>query len=440
VALAKVLIVTFDPVPAPDGKSVRVETLLQALQGRYDVDLLTPKVGDAAHIEIRHGARLLRVPLGRGHLHTQVETFARAVRRQLAADEYRLVHLCDPRVAGPACELFAERGFRVVYEPLGAALLDLERSFPEVRRNLALADRLRAAEVLCVSTAHAVIVGTTIARGYVGALAPCADRVHVLPGSVDVPWFHARLPGAPKRRLALSDADLPVTANLLSSASARQRSQSRAAPFAPKADDGALPRPLTQGGRVVYVGELAPWQGIGTLVRAARDVVRARPSTRFLLAGPAPAGAFQAIAALARQLEVDAAVEICPAVGYPKVAELLRGADVCVVPSELDERATSFGPFAQKAAECFAAGRATVVSQTPGQLELTEGADSPARSFEPGRADALAAALLEVLGDDELRAGLGSVAFAFASQHVAAPHFRERLLAIYQSVISGTHS
>lgn len=389
-ALAKVLIVTFEPIPAPDGKSVRIDSILRSLQGRYEVDLLAPKIGDVPHIEIRSSARLLRVPLGAGHLHAQVERFARAVRRQLQSDEYRIVHLCDPRVAGPACEMAAERGFKLVFEPLGVPVLDLERAFPGLARNAELVGRLRASEAMCLAAADAVVVGTTFASAAVSALQPDANVV-VLPGGVDLAAFH------PSGGI-----------------------------------DGTVAEPVSSPAgheRIAYVGELAPWQGMGTLLRAAREVLRARPSVRFTLTGPGRPEHLQALASLARRLEIESSIELGPSIAYGHVPQRLAEADICVVSGELDARARRFGPFAQKAVEIMGSERALVVSRLPANEEVVSPGE--ASFFAPGDASELAVRLLDACAHPDARAAQARRGYEAVRARYSLPAFRDRLLAFY---------
>jgi glycosyltransferase involved in cell wall biosynthesis len=385
-ALAKVLILAFDVVPAPDGRSVRVESMLRALQGRYDVDLLTPRVGDLPHVEMRSSARVLRVPLGKGHLHAQVEAFARAVRRQMQSEDYRIVHLCDPRVGGPVCELAAARGARIIFEPLGTPLLDLARTFPRIAENAGLAGRLRAAERLALAMADVVLVATQAARRYVAARGGFDAKVTVLPGAVNLAAFgptHVAPVGTP---------------------------------------------------RVVYVGELAPWQGTATLLEAAREVLRVRRDVRFAIPGPAPAGHREEVAARLRSLGLEGAVEIRDAVPHARVPDLLAQADVCVVPSLADERAQALAPFAMKAAEAMATGRAVVLSRVPAHLEVAADGDE-ALFFPAGDAGLLAASLLRLLEGPDERTSLGQHAHARARETVSLSVYREKLLALYADLL-----
>lgn len=384
-SLAKILVVTHEPVPAPDGKSVRLQALLRALSGRFDVDVLTPKAGDLPHLELIAAARALRVPSGRGNLHDQIEAFARAVRRQLESDEYRLVHLCDPRFVGPIRELADERGFKLVYEPLGILELDLARWHPRVGSNTQLAERLRAAERLCLGAADAVVVGTRQARRHVVAQEQHVDRISVVPGAVDVAAFD--LAGPP-------------------------------------------PEPPVVG----YVGELAPWQGVGTFLRAAKEIHQSRAEARFRLTGPLPPDLAEPLERLVADLGLSEVVEICAPIAHEEVPARLAEATVCVVPTEADERSRAFGPFAVKVAEVMAVGRALVLSRLPAHVELVvDGKEG--WFFQAGDHAELAGRVIRLLDDPDEATALGRRAHEKIVRHASLARFRQRLLALYTEVL-----
>ncbi|HEX4620322.1 MAG TPA: hypothetical protein VH208_02040, partial [Myxococcaceae bacterium] len=64
--LPRLLLCTFDVIPAPSGTSRRVTEYLKGLSDRFNVVVLSAKTPDVSHIEKYQGARLLRVPVGTG--------------------------------------------------------------------------------------------------------------------------------------------------------------------------------------------------------------------------------------------------------------------------------------------------------------------------------------------------------------------------------------
>ena len=89
----RVLVASFSVCPAPDRQGVQLGHLIKALAPRFEVDVVTLRVGDLAYVDRFHKARMLRVPVGGGGLVEQAEAFGRALRRQLEGEEYDIVHL-----------------------------------------------------------------------------------------------------------------------------------------------------------------------------------------------------------------------------------------------------------------------------------------------------------------------------------------------------------
>src|SRR5262249_34976443 len=158
------------------------------------------------------GARLLRVPVAPGDLAARMETFARAVHRQVESEEYALVHFTDPLSGQVLCDQRAHRGYRIVYDAsrsLAAEAAADTTVLPDVRRFLS---KVRRQELSCLMAADAVVAASPLTRKYL-------ESMGVLPNTIQL---------------------LRTPAGL-----------------------GSIPRPLpTQGTglRIVYVGSVEAWQ------------------------------------------------------------------------------------------------------------------------------------------------------------------------------------
>ncbi len=173
------LLVTDAPFPAATGAATRVAQRIIALSvGGLALDVLTPKTPELPHLSKFMDARILRVPMPSGRAHTQEDRYAafeRAVRRQLAGNEYDVVHVMTPSVAPVVTKLPAPG--KLIYEPavsrstegLGAALIEQMR-----HRDVTL---LRAADlVLATSQEHALALRRDGALpSSIGLLRPSAD-------------------------------------------------------------------------------------------------------------------------------------------------------------------------------------------------------------------------------------------------------------------------
>ncbi len=190
----------------------------------------------------------------------------------------------------------------------------------------------------------------------------------------------------------------------------------------------AQPEPAWQGeaGTVGFLGRLdEARKGLPTLLTAFEQVVAARPGVRLLVAG--------------RGDEKDATEEVSPAVREAVTflgqvserdkARLLRSVDVYVAPNLGGE---SFGIVL---VEALAAGAAVLASDLDAFRRVLD--DGRAGVLFPvGEVDALAAGLLDLLGDPERRAALRGAATASARRYDWATVASD-LIAVYETVAAG---
>lgn len=140
--------------------------------------------------------------------------------------------------------------------------------------------------------------------------------------------------------------------------------------------------------RVLFVGRLEAEKNVVQLVEAFSDVRRSLPDAELVIAGDGP---------LRDELDerAGAGVRLLGRVPHQDVAALVEQCDVFCLPSVGE-------PYGMALLEAMAAGRAVVAGPGPGPGFLLD--EDGGRITGP---DTLAAALLELLGDDELTARLG---------------------------------
>jgi N-acetyl-alpha-D-glucosaminyl L-malate synthase BshA len=155
--------------------------------------------------------------------------------------------------------------------------------------------------------------------------------------------------------------------------------------------------PADRGAPVLFhVSSLRPVKRVTDLVEVLARV-RRRRKARLMVLGDGPDR--ERLVARARELEVTRS--ICLAGMRAEFLEDLRHADAFLFPSESE----SFGVAALEALSC---GVPVIAYRVGGLPEVVT--DSVGRLVEPFDADALAAAALEVLANDALRAQLGRAA------------------------------
>ena len=129
-AMPRVLLTGFCAVPGPRRAGVQLRHVIRSLTPFHTVDLLVVREGEQAYVERQGSVRVLRVPTHEADLRSQIQSFQRALKRQLDGADYDVVHCRDSWSGIPVLEARARLGYAVVYDltrsPLGETALDPE--------------------------------------------------------------------------------------------------------------------------------------------------------------------------------------------------------------------------------------------------------------------------------------------------------------------------
>ncbi len=187
----------------------------------------------------------------------------------------------------------------------------------------------------------------------------------------------------------------------------------------------SLFRPLEQGNcrrelgldpeisYVCFVGNLAPWQGIEYLVKAAPSILSRFPQCRFLIVGD---GVMKnELLKLSRELGVDDKFIFTGVVAYDRVPIYINASDVCAAPFILARNA-KIGLSPLKLYEYMACGKPVVASDISGVSDALE-ASKGGISVLPENPGALAEAILKLLENSELRNQLGSKGLSYVTEN-----------------------
>lgn len=182
------------------------------------------------------------------------------------------------------------------------------------------------------------------------------------------------------------------------------------------------------GPLVAAAGRLEWEKGFTTLLRALPAVRARHPWLRTVVAGT---GSYRpTLVALVTSLGLATGpggpVHLPGRLDQPELAALMAVADVVVVPSRYE-------PFGLVALEAMAAGTCVVVTATGGLAEQVED-DVTGRVTGVGDVDGLAATLVDLLADRELRHRLAQAGREAARQHPWSV-VAERTLAVYRSLL-----
>ena len=159
----------------------------------------------------------------------------------------------------------------------------------------------------------------------------------------------------------------------------------------------APPRPRTTSPTVLFLGEIGQRKGAFDLLAAARGVLDAAPSARFLLYGN---GAVEQARAEVQRMGLSHAITVPGWINGPERLEALRSAHLLVLPSYQEGLPMSI-------LEAMGAGLPVVATPVGGVAEAVVDGETGAL-VRPGDINGLRDALLRLVGDPALRLRQGA--------------------------------
>ena len=386
----RVLYSAFDVVPSPKGASTHVARFVAGLtEGGYDVTLVTPRAPGLPEEETFHGARHLRVgtPGGGNFLARALEFGERTAEVAATHGPFDVVHYRSFWSGLPLLLHRERHGYRTVFEANSLAAIELPFHYPALR-GAATLERIRALELLTLRGSDAVVCVSRVSRGYLTSLGVPAGRVHVIPNGVDPAQFAA--------------TPLPSL-------------------------EGRVPVAL-------YVGTLADWQGLATLVSALPLILARRPLT-LRIVGRGRSRQRKDVARRIRKLGIEEHVRVEPGVPHHEVPALIASADVALAPLSYNERNVVQGCCPLKVLEYASCGRPIVASNLPVVRELMR-ESRDALLVPPDSPEALAAAVLRLLEDERLRTRLAGRGARRVRDLFTWKRAQGRLLKTYEALLS----
>jgi glycosyltransferase involved in cell wall biosynthesis len=151
------------------------------------------------------------------------------------------------------------------------------------------------------------------------------------------------------------------------------------------------------GRTIAYVGRFERRKGVRELIDAFAQVHETHPAAQLLMAGDGSDHNW--IVDRVAQLDLESSVSLLGPVTPAEVATIFDASGVVCIPSHRE-------PYGMVVLEAMAAGRAVVATAEGGPRFLLD--DDGARFVPVGDPDALAAALTELIEDDELLARMGA--------------------------------
>jgi glycosyltransferase involved in cell wall biosynthesis len=376
--MPRVLLTGFCAVPGPRRAGVQLRHVIRALTPMHTVDLLVVREGDQAYVERQGSVRVLRVPTPEADLKAQIQSFQRALKRQLEGADYDVVHCRDSWSGLTVLEARQRLGYAVVYDvtraPLGESALDPELDAQYGRDEEAC---LLAADLVLAPTPAAVKM--LAQRGK-------PERVMLSPPGVDVDRF---------------DWD--------------------------DAPTGMPPR-------ILYSGSIDAGRGVRVLVRAMAAILR-EVDARLVLAGPMSSARFeQALQGGIRELGLAGKVELLGPVDHDQMPALLATATVCVVPAASDLTPNPTVVYPTKLLEYMACKRAIVAPKRE-TVTMVVDHNREALLFEAGDPIDLARKVLRLLGEPALRQRLAAGAYERVRRDFTASAARRAVRKAYGVIV-----
>ena len=372
----------------------------QAASG-HDVTVLAGDTGGFAAEERLDGFRMLRYPLGpaRGlRFFLSVRDQVAQALHRLEAERFDIIHAHQIASAVPA--LSGSFTARRVLSFHAAHHLEFEAERLDgapagAQRSLGLGDRLKSSAIglldrQCLQRAERIVVHTKFGLGQVDALVPRArERVRIIPAGLDFTRF------APGDRVA-----------------ARQKLN--------------LPQ---DGFLIVSVRRLVRRMGIDILIRAAGSL--ASRGLPFTVAIGGAGVERKALETLRDELGLEQQVRFLGRVPDADLPELLRAADLIVVPSR------SMEGFGISTIEGLASGTPVLATDSGASPEILGpiGRDL----LVPADPEALAARMAELLGDARRRTELGAKGVESVRSRFAWPTIVASLDDVYRELV-GAHA
>jgi len=232
-----VLYTAFDVVPSPKGASTHITYFVKGLvEAGYDVQMITAGDPSLPAEDTYHGAHLNRVISQETNFLRRAMSFSKAVTGHLAAGHgYTVAHFRSIWSGYPLVQAREPHGYRTLFEVNGLPSIELKYHYPALRGAPVL-NQVRRQEVTTLHLADHIICPSRVTKEYITSLGIPPERVTVIPNGVDTALFSPH------------------------------------------------PAPPDEVPLLLYIGTLAGWQGLDTLLEAMPLVLEEHP-TRLKIVG-----------------------------------------------------------------------------------------------------------------------------------------------------------
>lgn len=354
--MTRILYASFDAVPAPKGASRHIQALLNGLvSSGLAVDLVTLAPRGASGLPTAVRAHPMSAS-GAQNLLERADAFGAHTLQVAKATPHALWHVRDVWQGVPLALWRAQSGGHtpLIWEVNALPTIELPVHWPGLAQQPPLLQRLRRLEQYLMGQAERLVAISAVTARCLIDLGAEPGRIEVVPNGV-----------------TLSDYQIPASEE--------------------------------QGAEILYVGTLAPWQGLDTLMAA---LARLPQWVRLRVVGPPGRAWSHRLRGRAAALGVAGRVLFSPPVSPHDIPGLISRARLCVAPLDGSARNLLQGCCPLKLLEYAAAGKPIVASAIP-VVEALFQHEKSAYLVPPDDVEAWSRALYRVLTDASLRRTLG---------------------------------
>lgn len=379
----KVLYASFDRVPQPKGAGVHIAQFVRSLASKYDVTLFTPGPEPACG-EICGAKHIVAECRGDNYL-AEALAFRNAVDNHIENNEYRIIHFRGIWEGMPAVKRKIEKKRIAVFEVNGLPSIELKYHFPAVGRNAEFISRLCSAEAEILIESDVIIVPSNVTKSYLESRGIASWKIHTIHNGVDTDLF---------------------------------------TPSSSEPD--GIPT-------IIYIGTLAPWQGLSHLLEAFRAVLKSHEA-RLRIVGKHRKEWLNDLRKQSRKLKIAEAVEFVGPIKHSEMPGILHSAHIGVAPFLATERNTKQGFCPIKVLEYMASGLPTAAPEIDSVKELI-GHEQEGLLYKPNSMARLRDSLIELITEKAQRRKLGANARKRVEQYFTWSIAGGKILHLYDTLI-----
>jgi glycosyltransferase involved in cell wall biosynthesis len=381
-----VLYTAFDVVPSPKGASTHITYFVKGLvEAGYDVQMITAGDPSLPAEDTYHGAHLNRVISQETNFLRRAMSFSKAVTGHLAAGHgYTVAHFRSIWSGYPLVQAREPHGYRTLFEVNGLPSIELKYHYPALRGAPVL-NQVRRQEVTTLHLADHIICPSRVTKEYITSLGIPPERVTVIPNGVDTALFSPH------------------------------------------------PAPPDEVPLLLYIGTLAGWQGLDTLLEAMPLVLEEHP-TRLKIVGKGRKEQRKSLQKRIRKMGLAQWVSLEGSASHHTIPQMINQAHLCLAPLSFNDRNVTQGCCPIKVLEYLACGKPLVAANLPVVRELVcDGQE--ALLFTPDDPADLARCISTLLNDLPLAERLAEAGCQRVHREFTWELAQQKLLSVYERLL-----